>query len=149
MQGSAYFPPSGQGGVPLPPIPRFPQPGPGPSPPPTMPYFGRGRGRSRGTWLPQDFVKGRKRPRRRRKLPPRSETTLVCLIKSLVDRRVVVELRNDTLVKAQLDDVDDFLKWVLEEAEEEEAGSLGRGAGRVRDVVHTGRPVSRHTTLPS
>ncbi|KAG2448699.1 hypothetical protein HYH02_006055 [Chlamydomonas schloesseri] len=78
-----------------------------------MPYFGRGRGRSRDTWLPQDFAKGRKRPRRRRKLPPRSETTLVCLIKGLIDRRVVVELRNDTLVKGQLDDVDDFLNMTL------------------------------------
>ena len=106
MQGSAYFPPPG--GAPAFPVPRFP-PGP-PSRPLTLPLFGRARGRGRDIWPPQDFVKGRKRPRRRRKLPPRSETTLVCLVKSLIERRVVVELRNDTLVKGQLDDVDDFLK---------------------------------------
>ncbi|KAG2433025.1 hypothetical protein HXX76_008752 [Chlamydomonas incerta] len=108
MQGSAYFPPPGGAPASLP-VPRFP-----PGRPPTVPpVFGRGRGKGRDNWLPQDFVKGRKRPRRRRKLPPRSETTLVCLIKSLIDRRVVVELRNDTLVKAQLDDVDDFLNMTL------------------------------------
>lgn len=34
----------------------------------------------------------------------------MCLIKGLVSRRVVVELRNDILLKGMLDDVDDFMK---------------------------------------
>ncbi|PNH07487.1 U7 snRNA-associated Sm-like protein LSm10, partial [Tetrabaena socialis] len=45
--------------------------------------------------------------------PPREETTLVCLIKSLVDSKVVVELRNDILLRGRLDDVDDFLNMSL------------------------------------
>ncbi|GLI59294.1 hypothetical protein VaNZ11_001147 [Volvox africanus] len=52
---------------------------------------------------------------RRRRLPPREETTLVCLIKSLVERKVVVELRNDILLRGRLDDVDDFLNMSLSE----------------------------------
>ncbi|GIL97106.1 hypothetical protein Vretimale_2852 [Volvox reticuliferus] len=56
--------------------------------------------------------RGRKR---RRRLPPREETTLVCLIKSLVERKVAVELRNDILLRGRLDDVDDFLNMSLSE----------------------------------
>ncbi|KAG2488001.1 hypothetical protein HYH03_013438 [Edaphochlamys debaryana] len=58
----------------------------------------------------------RGRKRRRVRLPPREETTLVCLIKSLVGTRVVVELRNDVLLKGRLDDVDDFMNMTLSEA---------------------------------
>ncbi|GLC37277.1 hypothetical protein PLESTB_001141000 [Pleodorina starrii] len=53
--------------------------------------------------------------KRRRRRPPREETTLVCLIKSQVERKVVVELRNDILLRGRLDDVDDFLNMSLSE----------------------------------
>ena len=46
-------------------------------------------------------------PRRR---PERSERSLVCLIQSLEGRRVVIELRNDVIVRALLETVDDFMK---------------------------------------
>lgn len=68
-----------------------PTPFPGPGPLPALGRISRGR-------------------KLRRRLPPREETTLVCLVKSLVERRVVVELRNDILLRGRLDDVDDFLK---------------------------------------
>ena len=44
---------------------------------------------------------------------PRSENTLVCLIQSMTGRKVVVELRNDVLLRGNLEDVDEFLKWVI------------------------------------
>ena len=48
-------------------------------------------------------------PRRR---PERSERSLVCLIQSLEGRRVVIELRNDMIVRALLETVDDFMRSV-------------------------------------
>ncbi|GFR45608.1 hypothetical protein Agub_g7005, partial [Astrephomene gubernaculifera] len=65
-------------------------------------------------YVPAMGPPARKRKRRMR-MPPREETTLVCLIKSLIGRRVVVELRNDTLLRGLLDDVDDFMNMSLSE----------------------------------
>ena len=58
-------------------------------------------------------------PRRR---PERSERSLVCLIQSLEGRRVVIELRNDMIVRALLETVDDFMRSVH--------ACMKRGGGR-------------------
>lgn len=54
-----------------------------------------------------------RKPRRRLKPKPRSENTLVCLIQSMMGRKVVVELRNDVLLRGNLEDVDEFLNMSM------------------------------------
>lgn len=52
----------------------------------------------------------RKRAGRASRRPPRSETTLACFIQALQGRRVVVELRNDVIIRGCLEEADDFMK---------------------------------------
>jgi hypothetical protein len=49
-------------------------------------------------------------PRRRSRRPDRSERSLVCLVQSLVQRRIVIELRNDIIVRGHVDSVDEYMK---------------------------------------
>ncbi|GAX80693.1 hypothetical protein CEUSTIGMA_g8128.t1 [Chlamydomonas eustigma] len=52
-------------------------------------------------------------PKRRSRRPDRSERSLVCLVQSLVERRIVIELRNDVIVRGHVDSVDEFMNMTL------------------------------------
>jgi hypothetical protein len=49
-------------------------------------------------------------PQRRKPRLDRVETSLACLLTSLQGRKLVVELRNDTIVRGELGEVDEYLK---------------------------------------
>jgi hypothetical protein len=40
------------------------------------------------------------------------EKSLVCLLQALEGRKLVVELRNDAIIRGQIDEVDEYMKWV-------------------------------------
>lgn len=42
--------------------------------------------------------------------------TLACLLQAMLGRKLVVELRNDTIIRGTIDEADDYMKWVLVEA---------------------------------
>lgn len=54
-------------------------------------------------------------PRKRKRAPliKNEERSLVCLIQALVGRKVVVELRNDLIIRGKLDVVDEYLRYVI------------------------------------
>ena len=55
---------------------------------------------------------GAARPRKKKKRFYRHERSLVLFLKSIVTRKVVVELRNDIIVRGKLEDCDEWMKCV-------------------------------------
>lgn len=46
----------------------------------------------------------------------REEKSLVCFLQALEGKKLVVELRNDTIIRGQIDEVDEYMKWVCKHA---------------------------------
>ena len=63
---------------------------------------------------------------RRRRFAPKAATTLLSLLHAVVGRKLIFELRDDTIVTGRLTGVDEHMKWAL----------LGEGAARCGGRLH-------------